>query len=217
MKNRNSISAVAAAITVAAWYGLYLFLHPHLPALDRRPHEAAGEVLAAEAVRFLGPGARLIVFARDPAPFPVPACAAQLDGFLRALKKSGKSVAATRRFKLDPLRVAAVPPGEFLDQMRFGKDDDVIVSFLGPPALDGPQLAKLGNKRSPVLAVCSGALPTHVDLKRLFDQKLLVAAIISRSDMPAAAGGPRSAFDRMFQLITPANLQDLPPAALAGN
>jgi hypothetical protein len=51
--------------------------------------------------------------------------------------------------------------------------------------------------------VCSGALPSRLDLKTLFDQQLLVAAVID--------GGTE------FKLITAANLRELPRRAVARN
>jgi hypothetical protein len=217
MQDSRTINAVAAATTAAAWVSLYLFLHPRPPGIDRRPHEALGEILASEAVKLMEPGARLIVLVRDAHSFEVPAAEAQWEGFQRGLLQTGTKVSVPRSFKVDPLRLAGVPPGEFFDLLRQGRDNDVIVSFLGPPALDPDQLAKLGPKRSRVLAVCSGAMPAQVDLKGIFEQKLLAAAVVSRPDAPAKAGpgGAQSAFEQMFRLITPTNLSDLPRAALA--
>jgi hypothetical protein len=213
MNNSKAVNAVAVVITLAAWSGLYLFLHPQPPALDRRPHEGVGEVLAAEAMKVLEPGARIVVIARDPLPFEVPASTAQLDSFLRALKRAGQSVANIHRIQLDPLRRMAVPPGDFFELMRRGGEHDVFVSLLGPPVLEGPQLAKLGNKRPRVLALCAGTIPEQVDLQALFAQRRLTAAVITRRDAPArsTADSPQAAFEQMFTLIMIANLADLPP------
>jgi hypothetical protein len=215
MRHVTVINVVAAATTLAAWWWLYLHFHPGPPRHDLSPHEAVGEALAAEAVRRLEPGARLIVLARDPQPFLVPASAAQAEGFAQAVKKSGKTVAVTHAYKLDPLRPVGVPPGDFFDLIRQGRDNDVIVSFLGPPVLTGEQLARLGSKRPSVLAVCAGAIPAQVDLKRLFDQKLLSAVVISRMGTlaRAGAGSKQAAFEHQFKLITSANLSDLPGGA----
>jgi hypothetical protein len=208
--------AVAGAITLAAWLWLYVLFHPHPPAIDRRPHEVTGEMLAAEAARLLEPGARLVVLARDPEPFEVPASTAQLDGFLRALKKAGKHITLTQGFKLNPLRPAGVPSGEFFELLRKSAENDVIVSFLRPPVLSREQVAKLGAKRPRILALCPGALRGQVDLKQLFDENLLSAAVVSRDDAPAHAGpgNEQSAFEQRFWWITPANLSDLPQATV---
>jgi TusA-related sulfurtransferase len=208
--NKKISVGMASLATVVAWLWLYLFFCPRPPGIDRRPHEALGQVLAEEALKQMGPGARLMVIARDPQTYQMPAAVAQYAGFQGALKQAGKSAAVVRLVKMDPLRVVGVAPGEFADLLRQSKEADVIVSFLGPPVLDGEQLAKLGAKRPRVLAVCSGAMPARVNLKTIFDQKLLQAAVVSRLDAPAqpAVGTSRSAFDRQFKLITAANVSD---------
>jgi hypothetical protein len=219
MANRKTIGVVAALITMAAWLWLFLFFNPRTPGIDRRPHEALGEVLAEEALKLLEPGARLIVVGRDPKVFPVRASSAQLESFTRAIEKSRRSITSLQTFKVDPLRPVGVPSADFSDLLRQAKDNDVIVSFLGPPVLADAQLAKIGAKRPLVLAVCSGAMPKRVDLKKLFDQKLLLAAVISRDDAPAqlVPGNKQSAFEQMFKLITAANLSELPQPVMPRN
>jgi hypothetical protein len=217
MATRKMVNVLAVATMVAAWGCLLLLLHPRPPRIDRRPHEALGEVLAAETERLLEPGARLIVLARDPEVFQVPAAAAQLESFQRALRKAGIRITTLRGFKVDPLRVTGVPAADFFELLQKCREDDVIVSFLGPPVLGEDRLTRLGAKRARILAVCSGAMPAQVDLQKLFQQKLLTAAIVSRPEAPARAapGSKQSAFDEMFKLITPANVAGLPPPAMA--
>jgi hypothetical protein len=209
---RNVVNVVAAATIVAAWSCLYQFFHPHPPAIDRRPHVVVGEVLAGEALKRLTPDSRLIVIARAPQPFQVPASAAQLEGFLRAIARAKRTVAVTRTLQVDPLRVVNVPPGEFFDLIRGARGNDVIVSFLGPPVLSREQVAKLGSQRPHILAVCSGAMPTQVNLRQIFDQKLLAVAVVSRDGAPAHAdaGSPQAAFEQMFRLITHDTVSELP-------
>lgn len=216
MANRKTLNLAAGAATLGAWVWLGLYFQPRPPVVDVRPHVGVGEVLAAQAVKLLEPGARIIVIARDTAPFQVPASTAQLEGFQAALKRSGHTAAVLKTYKMDPLRVVRVPSEDFCDLLRKGRDNDVIVSFLGPPILSAEQLAKIGDKRPRVLAVCAGTLPAQVSLKSLFNQKLLSAAIVSRNDAPARAVsvGSRSAFDQLFVLVTPENVSEI---ALAGN
>jgi hypothetical protein len=217
MAKRTAVNAVAAVVTAAAWVFLYLFFHPHPPAIDRRPHEALGEFLANQAGQRMEAGARLIVLVRDSRSFAVPAAEAQWDGFQKTLQRSGTKISLLRSLKVDPLRVAGVPSGEFFDLLRQNRDNDVIVSFLGPPALDPDQLVRLGSKRPRVLAVCSGAMPTQLDLRSIFEEKLLVLAVVSRPNAPSQADGSgrQSAFEQLFTVITPSNLSDLPKSALA--
>jgi hypothetical protein len=217
MVNRKAANVVAVLVIAGAWLWLYLWSHPHPPDIDPRPHQGVGQVLGAEAVQLLEPGARLIVLARDADPYEVPAAEVQLEAFLAAVHKAGVKVAAIRSFKLDPLRPIGVPASEFFELLRQAQSNDVIVSFLGPPVLSAEQLSRLGNKRPIVLALCAGAMPAQVDLKSLFDQRLLRLAVVSRPDAPAQAGpgDSRAAFDQMFKLITPANAAELADLAAA--
>lgn len=212
VKNRTALNVVAVAILLVAWTAFYRIHHPRPPRIDRRPHEALGEVLAEETTRHLRPGARLIVIARDAAAFEVPAAEAQVDAFLRAIRKAGRRVDERRSIRLDPLRLAAVPPGDFFDLLRLGRAGDVIVSFLGPPVLEPAQLTALPPRRPLVLAVCSPNAPAQVNLRELFERGLLQAVVLSRPDAPAhaAPGSRQSAFAQRFQLVTAANLHDLP-------
>jgi hypothetical protein len=213
MANKKVINCLAGLLIVGALLWLYLFFNPRPPSIDRRLHGKVGEVLATEAIKLLEPGARLTVIARAKEPFHVPAAAAQLDAFLRTIKKSGKSVTTTNLLKMDPLRVVSVPAGDFFEMIRQARSNDVIVSLLGPPLLNEQQLAKLTGNRPRILALCSGAMPVQVDLRRIFERQLLVTAVISRTNapaQPARAATAQEAFDQMFKVITPANVSDLP-------
>ncbi len=212
-------SIVATLVILAAGVVIFLAVRPFPPRFDLGPHTALGEILAGEAKKLCEPGSRIIVIVRDTQEeFKAPASEAQFAGFQQALKKAGGKITTAHRFKIDPLRVVGVASGDFLEVLRRCADNDVVVSFLGPPTLSEDQLVKLGNKRPKILAVCSGAMPQLIDLRKLFDQKLLNAAVISRSDVSrtdSGAGSGPAAFDRMFKLITPGNIADLqqPPAA----
>jgi len=217
MANKRVTNWLAGAVIMAASVWLYLFFNPRPPAIDRPLHKKVGEVLAAEAIKLLEPGARLILIARAKEPFEVPAAAAQLDAFLLTIEKSGKNVSATRLLKVDPLRVTSVRSGDFFELMRQAGSNDVIVSFLGPPLLSDEELSRLAGKRPRVLALCSGAMSLQVDLKKMFERQLLLAAVISRTNAPArpTANNAQAAFDQMFQVITPANVAELPPLTVA--
>jgi hypothetical protein len=212
MRDNKTVNWVAGVVVVAAGAWLGLFLYPFPPGIDTRLHKAVGETLATEAIKIADPSARVFVLARDTAEFQVPATVAQLDGLQQALKAAGRPAAIMRVFKADPLRVVEVPPGDFFDLLRQGKETDVFISFLGPPNLVDAQIAKLEpNKRPKVIALCTGPLPRRVDLKKSFAQQLLHAAVVSRPDAPAQAGPgeAKAAFAQLFNVITPANLTEL--------
>jgi len=208
---RKARGILAGLVALAAWAVVLFSLYPLPPRFDRGPHRALGQVLAQEALKLQQPGGRIILITRDTAMFKTPAFEAQAEGFQRTLKKARVEIAATRLLKVDPLRVLSVPPGDFLELLRKAGEKDVIVSLLGPPVLDAGQLAQLDGNRPRVLAVCSGAMPRQVDLKRLFDEKLIHAAVITREEPAASSSaGANSPFDRHFKLITPANLAEMP-------
>jgi hypothetical protein len=212
----DQAKSIAAIFTIAVAVAILFFsLREPRPSFDPRPEHALGQVLAEETAKLLGSGGRLTVITRDPAAFNSPASALQLEGFYAELKKSKLTVAATNIVQQDPLRLVRVPPGAFVDVMRKLGENDVIVSFLGPPVLDGEQKARLGEKRPHVVAVCSGWLPRQVDLKELFADKLLHVAVVSRlqaASTPPASNNPREWFDQYYEVITPANLAELPLA-----
>jgi hypothetical protein len=81
------------------------------------------------------------------------------------------------------------------------------------------QCAQLGENKPAVVAFCTGSLPTLVDLRSLFEQGVLQAAVVDRPANRASGPGRanlRACFDQSYLVITAANLADL-PAPLAGN
>ena len=131
-------------------------------------------------------------------------------GLSMAMKDEAKSISFVEDTAVAPEKLRDYID-RFLQIIRKHSEGDVIVSLLGPPILNDEQRGKLGENRPRIVAVCAGALPEQVNLRQLFDQHLLHAAVISRSEVgPAAAGSPREAFNQFYQLITPANLSELP-------
>lgn len=212
MRNNRTVNWTAGGITAVAAVCLGLFLFPFPPGIDTRLHKTLGENLAAEAVKLSDASARVFVLARDTVEFQLPATVAQLDGLQRALKAAGRPAAIIRVFKADPLRVIEVPPGDFFELLRQARENDIFVSLLGPANLSDAQVTKLGpNKRPKVIALCTGGLPRRVDLKKLFAQQLLHAAIVPRPEAPALTGpaDAHGAFAKQFNIITSANLPEL--------
>lgn len=212
MESKKAIQWLAWFIILGSSIFLGLFLYPLPPRLETKPHEALGQVLAEQAGKLLGSGGRLIVITLDTDTFTMPAAEAQWRSFQKTLRRAGTAIAVTRVLKVDPLRAVAVPAGDFFEILRKASEADVVVSFLGPPALSPDQIAKLNGKQPRVLAVCTGALPPEVDLKALFAAKVLRVAILSRKDPPPGppADGSSSAwFERLYQMVTSENLGEL--------
>ena len=214
----DKIKIIAASSTIVGAVALFYFSSGEKAAqVEREPQEALGQVMAEEAAKLASAGGRLTLITWDTSISRNPSAEFQMKGFHRALREAGLALAATNAVKLDPLRLVRVPPAAFLDILNKQSDNDVVVSFLGPPVLNAQQLAKLGDKKPRVIALCSGAMPRQIDLKELFGQNLLQVAIISRpspfASAAAPSNNPRDWFDRFYQVITPANLSELPPPA----
>lgn len=215
MAKKTITGILSVLVMLAAGLSLGLFLHPLPPRGNPLPHLGLGQQLGQEALKARGPGGRIILITRDTVIFRNPAIEAQKSALVRTLAQAGTALAATNIITVDPLRLVAVPSGDFLQILRKASEADVIVSLLGPPVLTPAQLDKLGEKRPKVIAVCSGAMPRQVDLRRLFDHRLLHVAIISRpAPTPAPAPPatqPQPWFDHLFEVVTAANHASLPP------
>jgi hypothetical protein len=171
-----------------------------------------GRVLAQQALARLKPGGTLTVITRDTAAFQNPASDVVFGGFQKELKKSGAKLDSIQLIAVDPLRPVSVPPGDFFQWIKKSSNGSVIVSFMGPPLLNETQLASLGEVKPAIVALCSGPLRTQVDLRALFVQGLLRAAIVTRDSPPAQKTAPtndRDAFDRQFVVVTSENLAPL--------
>jgi hypothetical protein len=81
-----------------------------------------------------------------------------------------------------------------LKLIRKQTDADLIVSLLGPPLPTAEEKAQLPAKRARVIALCTGDLPRQVNLKSLFEDNVLEAAIVSRRQW--SRGSPLSWADR---------------------
>jgi hypothetical protein len=191
-------SVLASLTTVGALLFLFFSLYEFPPRVNPKPHEALGQIVAQEAVKLLGPGGRVTLITRDTSVFKNPAIDLQIKSFSQTIKTLGGSVGQLISIKVDPLRIMSVPPGDFFQILKKASDADVIVSFLGPP-------------------VCSGAMPKQVNLKDIFEEKLLHVAVVSRrtaSTAPPTSETTQGWFDHLYVLVTPANLSELSDPAI---
>lgn len=216
---QNKIKSIAALLVIlGAFAWLYLYFNPLTPGIDRQPFEGMGEVLAQETIKLLGAGGKVTIIDRDTQTFPNPASDAQLKRFDQTLKKGGVKTTTRHLLKMNPIGLTKVPSGDFFEIIKKCGEADVIVSFLGPPILSDEQMAKLGSKRPKIVAVCSGEMPARLNLKQMFDDKLLQAAVLSRNNPPARAAGNslREHFEQWFKLVTPANAAEIPMPTVPG-
>ncbi len=207
LKTVGSLVIIAGSLLV-----LFFSLRESPPKLDPRPHEALGQVMAEEAAKLASGGGRITLIARDTSAIKNPVSDFQVKGFMAGLRKANLTLSATNLIKQDPLRLMRVPPAEFAQILKKKSEGDVVVSLLGPPILESDQRSKLPEKGPRIVAVCSGAMPAQVNLKELFQQNLLHAAIISRAHpgtIPRESGNLREWFDCFYQVITATNQSEL--------
>jgi hypothetical protein len=213
MKNDKATNVVAGLTIVASWAFLTSPYIAFPPGINRGSQQALGQVLAEEAVKLLGNGGKITVITRDTTTYKNPSTDAQLRGFRDTLKQARVTVASTIALPLNPISLVYAPPGDFLRTMKKLTDADVIVSFMGPAGLNETQIAALGEKRPKVVALCTGTMPQRVNLKQLFDQKLLHAVVLNREHPlpgPPSSETPRAWFERLYQLATPTNFVEAP-------
>lgn len=213
MKSGNVKTIVASLMMAGAALSLWFSYRETPPLPNPKLHEGIGMVMAEQAAKLLGSGGRITLLARDTSVFPNPATDMELKGFAEAVKKARLPVAATNVVKLDPLRMVRVPPRDFFEILRKQNDGDVIVSFVGPPLFTAAERTQFTARKAKVVALCAGELPRQVDLKEVFDQNLLHAAVINRPNPPSVtvqSEDPQAWFRQFFQLITPLNLSEMP-------
>jgi hypothetical protein len=199
------------AIVVAGAILFFRYWEP-VPAIEPRPHLAIGEALAGKTAKALGAGGRITLISPDITAFKYPGAELQLKALHHALQQAKLTVSATNRIKLNPLYLSRVPPGDFTEILRRQSDADVVVSLLGPPLLTAEQKARVGEKRPRVIAICSGDMPRYFDLKPIFEDNFLHAAIISRqgAGTPSPSDSLSQWFNHFFMWVTAENLADLP-------
>jgi len=217
MRDNKLIQAVAVVVSVSAVAAMVITGRGGLaPSLNPEPHRTAGAELAREALSFLKPGGQITVLTRDTGAFPNPATDVLLDSFQRTLRKAHVSISSQQKLEVDALRPIEVPSGDFQEWIHHANSGDVIVSLMGPPVLSAAQRLPLGEIKPAIVAFCPGNWPEQVDLRHLFGDGLLSAAIVTRYDQ---AGGTSQLnrrsdrFEQNFAVVTRANVDDFAAAA----
>ena len=196
-------SATAIAISLSGGFG---------PRLESAPYLAVGKTLARQALVLLKPGGLVTVITRDTAAFQNPATDLVLAGFKAELNKARVNISAIETLQIDPLRPMAVPAGDFAQWIKHASKGSVIVSLMGPPVLNDTELSQLGEIKPSIVAFCSGPVRDQVDLRVLFSQGLLQAAVVSKRAglcKPSNSSNERALFDSRFVEVTSGNLTAL--------
>jgi hypothetical protein len=207
MRDSKAVNVIAGLVVLGAAATILISLRGGLPPrCNPKSHQAAGRVLARQALGLLKPGGQIIVIARDTAAFKNPAADIQLASFKKELGKARAAVSSVRAIQIDPLKPVQAPPGDFFELIRQTSSQSVIVSFLGPPLLSETQAGQLGAAKPGIVAFCCGSLPDQLDLRWFFEHGLLGAAVVSRhTPLDSRPSDPQGWFDRYFVAVTSAD------------
>jgi hypothetical protein len=199
---KTVIRIVAGIITVAAWSFVGFSLHGGMgPRFDAASYEASGRLMAQQALALLEPGGEITVLARDTTTFKNPASDIQLDSFRKTIERAHATIGDVHKLQVDPLRPIAVPSIDFCQAIRNTPQGGVVVSFMGPPMLTDVDRSRLGDIQPAIVAFCSGNLPQLVNLRSLFKQGLLQAAVVDRLGLEQP--------EQSFLTLTATNLAEL--------
>jgi hypothetical protein len=205
---RTVIRICVGIIAITAWTLVGFSLHGGLnPRLDVSAHEESGKLMAQAALALLEPGGQVTIIARDTGAFGNPASDIQLASFCKVLGQAHATIRSVRSLQVDPLRSIVVPSSDFCELIRSTPEGSVIASFMGPPVLTAAERSGLGDVKPAIVAFCSGNLPASADLRTLFDQGLLQAAVVDRRG--AEETNPRHADQPSFLTVTATNLAAL--------
>jgi hypothetical protein len=136
--------------------------------------------MAQQALALLEQGGKITIIARDTSTFSNPASDIQLASFRRTISQANADVGTIRMLQVDPLRPIAVPSSDFCELIRNTEPGSVIVSFMGPPRVTDRERAALGEIQPAIVAFCSDTSPEFVDMRSLFEQGLLKAAVVDQ-------------------------------------
>jgi hypothetical protein len=207
MRDSKAVNVIAGLVALGASAAILISLRGGFPPRPNpKPHQAAGWMLARQALGLLKPGGQIIIVARDTAAFKNPATEIQLASFKKELRKARAVIGSIRAIQIDPLKPTEAPPGDFFELIRHAPAENVIVSFMGPPLLSETQAGQLGAAKPGIVAFCSGSLPDQIDLRWFFERGLLQAAVLSRRN--PLASQPKDLqgwFDRSFVAVTTAD------------
>jgi hypothetical protein len=176
-------------------------------------HQHIGQVLAQQAASAAGKKGRIVAIAIDARDWPE--LQTQIDAFKAELKKLGDY--ELKEYQLDTKDQPKYGVGSGLSGRRYVRtvkknlNADVFVSFVGAPKLTPEEVADLPNKPKLIVESRSGDY-----VGELFQNKLALAAVVSRFQFPAPAPEkpktPEEWFAKRYQLVTAQNISILPKA-----
>jgi len=212
MKSKKLVLAVALVAILVAGY--ILWRQFSAPAVNFRPSAAAGEVLADEVSRLLGGSGEVLIIARQTSREGTDAMGQRVASFAAALGRGTKlQLTATEwipRAAGGMMDLGGVSQEQLETALEKNSTVNLAVVFAGLPPYSPGLAEKLTARSQKLVAVC-GYGPT---VRSWLDAKALELAVVPRlGDPPATTAAPKTAkewFEREFQIVTPANVGQMP-------
>jgi hypothetical protein len=208
---KNRLIAAGAILAIVASCVWIYFTQFKATQYNVGLHRHIGQVLAEQASKALGSKGQIVSIAIDSKEWPE--LKIQLDAFKAGLKKLGQY--EIREYELDTKDQPKYGLGSGLSGRRYvrtvkkNEKADLFVSFVGAPKLSPEEVAELSKKPKLVVESRSGE-----NLYGLFEDKLVVAAVVSRFQFPAPAPEkphtPHEWFVKRYQILTPEDVKILP-------
>ena len=211
-KQINSIKIVALVLAIVASAVWIYYTQYQAPKFNVALYRRVGEVMAEQAVQLAGKKqAKIVVITLKSHDYE------ELDTEYAAFTKKLKQLGD---FKIHEDEVdtkdqpkyglgMGLAARHFIRTVKKNETADVIVSFIGAPKLGEEQIAELA--KMPKFLVQARA-PDH--LFKLFDQKLVQAAVVSRFTFPApgpiSPRTPEEWFTKRFQVFAAENAASIP-------
>lgn len=213
MPNKNTTLAVGAILAiVGALAFLYSTQFGGGAKLSLKPLESLGFVVAEETARLLKQQGSVLVVTEVMESVKSPHVESQLKGFRAGLAKSqGVTLKGLQELKRNPEDDApGWPSGQAERIANMGKGAGAVVLFITlPKEISQEEIAELKESKSKLIVVTAQS-PT---LKTLLQQGAIHLGIVNRfPPQPAPAGSetPRQWFDRVYLVVKPDALGELP-------
>lgn len=213
MGNKNTAVAVGAIVAILGsltW--LYFTEFRNGPATNMKPFESLGYIVAEETAALLGNQGRVVLVTELMEAMKSPNTEAQIKGFKAGLaKKSGVTLKEIKELKRSMDGDPRLWPAGYAEQLVKMGDGAAAIVFLGslPQELAKGDLALLKGSGSKLVFVTA---PSPV-LKPLLQQGIVHLAVVNRfppKPAPSTKESPRQWFDRIYMVVKPDALGDLP-------
>ncbi len=214
-KKKPIITAIAILAIVGSIASMFFTQCERRPKVNMKPYLAIGQVMAEETSKLLNNQGEIVVIAMDTKQFKMPTVEAQLKTFQETLRKQG----SVKVLAIEPLSMSnmgiigpemGMPAATFLPIAEKYPNAAAFVSFVGAPALQEEDLARLGERRPKIIAFCSFGM----GLKSLFERQIIHVAIVphleARGDQSKKPDTLRDWFNQYYKVVTPETASSLP-------